>query len=268
VPVWADDPREEHEIPYLARWGAGVTSLESVRFSYRLGVAYADHLCERVHTALDGAGVLADTALILTADHGESLGEHDVWFDHAGLFRETLGVPLIVRPPGAARPGRSVDTRSTGLDVVPTLRALAGLRADPSHAGVDLFALARGDAPTDRRVFFAYSDMHQLGYHDSEAHFFTTLTDQLRIGTTLVVKDGKTVPQRREPIARGTGALYDPRADPALVHDLAAEQPRRAAAAAKLLEAWRAGLDRRRSERRDVSPDEEQGLRDMGYAGD
>jgi len=270
MPVYVDDPRSLDEIPYLARWGAGVSSLESVRFSYKLGVAYADHLCERLYNALDGAASFDDTAFLLTADHGESLGEHDVWFDHAGLFRETLAVPLVMRLPGGRDGGRKVRTRSTGLDVVPTLRALAGLRPLDGLGGADLRDLAREDGGSaDRRVFFAFSDMHQVGFHDGRAHFFTTLTDRLRLGTKLVVdENGKTVPQRGDPIPKGKNFLYDPTTDPALVHDVSDERPEQTRSAEQLLSSWRAKLERRSAERREVSAEEEQNLRNMGYTGD
>jgi arylsulfatase A-like enzyme len=270
VPVYFDDRRTLEEIPPASRWHAGVTSIESLRFSYHLGVAYADHLCERLVDALAAADALDDTALLLTADHGESLGEHGIWFDHQGLFRETLHVPLYLRLPGAALAGERVGTRVTGVDVAPTLLALAGLRPRADLSGADLAALARkaGGAAEDRRVFFAFSDMHQVGFHDGEAHFFTTLTDRLRYGTSLVVTDGRTVPHKADPIPRDKHFLYDPAADPALTRDVSAERPGETAAAHAELERWRASLDRKQSTRREVSADEEEGLRKMGYTGD
>ena len=45
-------------------------------------------------------GLREDTLVILTGDHAETLYEHECWFDHHGLYENTLPVPLIMRLPG------------------------------------------------------------------------------------------------------------------------------------------------------------------------
>src|SRR5207237_4625033 len=71
-------------------------------------------------------------------DHGESLGEHRIYFDHAGLYEPTLRVPLIVWAPGRVPPGRHRET-ARGLDVAPTVLRLAGLPVPRAMQGRDLF---------------------------------------------------------------------------------------------------------------------------------
>ncbi|MGQ0552684.1 MAG: sulfatase-like hydrolase/transferase [Planctomycetota bacterium] len=67
------------------------------------------------------------TALVLTADHGEGLGERDVW-SHEHLHAPQTHVPLLVHAPWALPPGRS-DAPVSGVDVAPTLLELAGVPA-------------------------------------------------------------------------------------------------------------------------------------------
>ena len=81
------------EVPGDLGWLDEITSHEHVRHLYRMGVAYTDQLVGELRRGLEEAGFLADTALILTSDHGEGMGEHGVYYGHQGLFPETLRVP-------------------------------------------------------------------------------------------------------------------------------------------------------------------------------
>jgi len=74
---------------------------------YDCGIRYADEWFGRVLNALDDAGVLEDTVIIITADHGENLGELGVISDHQTADRSTCRVPLIIRWPGMG--GQRVD---------------------------------------------------------------------------------------------------------------------------------------------------------------
>ena len=266
IPVY-DAPRDPARIPVEKRWLAGVSSIEYSRFVYALGVAYADHLCERLHAALDGAGFIDDAAVVVVADHGESLGEHNVWFTHAGLFRETLQVPLILRLPNGPR-GERVDTPVSSIDIAPTLLRL-GAAPIPDHlSGHDLVATLDGTAPKERQIWFAFNALHQIGYRDPETHFVTTFTDDLYYGTELVEREGKVVPVQGPDILFGQSFLYDPRADPALIRDLAGERPLDVENSLLELERWRAGLQAARVERRNLSEAEEADLEGLGYTGD
>jgi arylsulfatase A-like enzyme len=77
--------------------------------------------------------------LLVTGDHGEGLGDHGLYFNHIGLWEEMLRVPLIVWAPTRLPAGVRHDVVS-GLDVAPTLLALAGLAVPPIMEGRDLFA--------------------------------------------------------------------------------------------------------------------------------
>ncbi len=72
-------------------------------------------------------GLRDSTLLILTADHGESLGEHDYVGHGRHLYDPILRVPLIMRYPGRIPPGKVIDTPVSLLDVTPTILELSGL---------------------------------------------------------------------------------------------------------------------------------------------
>lgn len=125
---------------------------------YDGGVARADHYLGGWLLELAEVGRLADTAVLVTSDHGEEFGEHG-GYEHAGgkVFDENVRVPLLVRPPGGlaesgegeggeAEVGRKILTPATSLDLAPTLLAWAGA-ADPGLPGRSLLKLAESGNP-------------------------------------------------------------------------------------------------------------------------
>lgn len=139
--------------------GAG---LERVTALYDGGIRRADHHLGRFLDALDRLGLLDQTAVIVTSDHGEELREHgDLEHALGKLFQENVRVPLVVRPPGgvAAAGAPRPATPVSGLDLFPTLLDLAGLpgpgagtagRPGGPALGRSLLALAAG--PTVERT--------------------------------------------------------------------------------------------------------------------
>lgn len=89
---------------------------------YKAEVTYLDSQIERAlsHPRFETA------VIAITADHGESLGGHGIYYEHHGLFPDTLAVPLILAGPGVPR-GVRVDSSVRQLDLGRTLLDLAGL---------------------------------------------------------------------------------------------------------------------------------------------
>jgi arylsulfatase len=86
-------------------------------------VAAADREIGRLLAALRASGVLDRSIVVVTADHGQSLGQHD-WLPHGRITNDNLHVPLIVRfPPGVVRPPVRVARVVSLVDVMPTMLA-------------------------------------------------------------------------------------------------------------------------------------------------
>jgi arylsulfatase A-like enzyme len=77
---------------------------------YDVGIRYTDEYIGRLLNALADAGVLDETAIIIGADHGENLGELNVWGDHQTADAITCHVPLLIAWPGGAPSGARVDS--------------------------------------------------------------------------------------------------------------------------------------------------------------
>ncbi len=81
------------------------------------------------------------TAVLVTSDHGEGLGEEGTW-NHDDVREPQVRVPLILRLPEADPRGARVRAPTSGIDLAPTLLALAGLAAPTTMEGQNLLALA------------------------------------------------------------------------------------------------------------------------------
>jgi len=96
----------------LPRVPAQIDSMEAVRRwidGYDVGIRYADDHAGRLLDALEKAGVLDDTIIVISSDHGENHGELNVWGDHQTADQITCRVPLIIRWPGLMHGQGRVD---------------------------------------------------------------------------------------------------------------------------------------------------------------
>ena len=111
---------------FLASWlPPGITDQEYVTAQYDGAIAYMDAAIQTLFTALESRGILDETIVAVNGDHGETLYEHDCFFDHHGIYDNVLHVPLILRYPAALPAGKRVDGFNQHKDLVPTLLELA-----------------------------------------------------------------------------------------------------------------------------------------------
>jgi arylsulfatase A-like enzyme len=83
----------------LENGGKPFTAEQSERLRYATEVAYMDAQIERLMHELEARGLLENTVIVVTADHGQGLGDHD-WLHHRILYQEQIRVPLLVSIPG------------------------------------------------------------------------------------------------------------------------------------------------------------------------
>jgi arylsulfatase A-like enzyme len=119
--------------------------IEHMRSRYDAEVAYADRCLGELLDALAARGLLSQTLVAVTADHGEGLGEHDYYFEHGSrLWEPLLRVPLVLCGPGAPS-GRVIDGRVRSVDIAPTLLAPIGIAHPAAIDGRSLWPRIRGD---------------------------------------------------------------------------------------------------------------------------
>jgi arylsulfatase A-like enzyme len=168
--------------------GAAPFSREELLPLYDGELATADHFVGELVAALEREGVLDDTLVVVTSDHGELLGEGGRWSHQLSVGEELLRVPLVLKLPRDARAGTvSDEPQVSNLDVYATLLAAAGVEAPPGLAR-DLLApptaareLLVAEYDTSRAYLRQLSDVHppfDVAAHSAELH--ALYTDDIR----------------------------------------------------------------------------------------
>lgn len=142
--LWQAQP----SYPFAERWqGASygeIRDLEQIRARYDGEISYLDRAVGEVLDQLRHTGSDQDTVVMVTADHGEVMYDRPGFFDHAGLYDDTLHIPLIAAGPGV-RPATVCRGMHQHVDLAPTILGLFGVPAPASLAGRDLGPALRGD---------------------------------------------------------------------------------------------------------------------------
>jgi len=201
-------------------------------------VAYLDGLLAALFAGFESRGALADTVVVVTADHGEDFGEHGLYGHGVSLYETSIRVPLIVRLPHASS-GTHVARPVESAGIARTLLGVLGI--DPP-ASFTIGALPLG---ADGRGDPVVSELGRIETFTIWRHRAAVVTGDRKL---LVGSDG-------------TPEIYDLRADAA---EEAAGQPRpddvRRAAAADLRPPGATPGE-------SPSPEMMERLRALGYAG-
>ena len=116
-------------------------------------VAYVDAELGKLFDWLDAHGGLGRTLVILTADHGESLGEHGETFHSYFAYDSTIWVPLIIAGPGIPKAARVKDYVSH-VDIFPTVCDALGLKAPAGLQGASLLPFFKGRTRKPVPIYF------------------------------------------------------------------------------------------------------------------
>ena len=231
--------------------------LQQIRDLYYGGVSHADRLVGELVDELRAQGVLDQTLVIVTADHGESLGEEQgttrLW-EHDHMVQTNLRIPLVVRYPKSLPAGKRVAARTDEIDVFPTVVELAHLVPPPQKEtndlidGKSLLPLVRGEAQSQRPVSFA------------ENVFFGAAQDdrwKLIVDVALVRGEKPEYETR----------LFDLQADPGETRNLAESQPAEVERLLEALRAWSSALPVRAMEKSARDLDQQAIFDQFGYTG-
>jgi arylsulfatase A-like enzyme len=122
-----------------------ITDPDYVISLYDQEIRYLDDGVRQIITAVDRLGLAEKTLIVVTADHGESLTEHGIFFDHYGLYETTLHVPLLFRWPGIIPKGLRLPQLLTTSDITPTILEAVGLASPKVCDGDSFWHLLNGD---------------------------------------------------------------------------------------------------------------------------
>ncbi|MGC8861306.1 MAG: sulfatase family protein [Armatimonadota bacterium] len=117
---------------------------------YDAAIAYVDHHIGIVLNELADQGVLDDSAIIITSDHGDSFGEHGIYSDHVNADECIHHIPLVIKWPGVTKPGSTCDSMLYNIDLSPTLCELYGAEIPSDWDGVSFAPQIRGETGIER----------------------------------------------------------------------------------------------------------------------
>jgi arylsulfatase A-like enzyme/Flp pilus assembly protein TadD len=189
------DPHSSYRAPARFR-------RENPRSPYAAEVGFADHELGRLLEAVDNLWG-ANTLVVVTSDHGESLGEHGEVTHSLGIYDATQRVPLLMRGPGLPQ-GTVVESPVRLVDIAPTILALINISPLTDVDGRDLTGAINGDA------------------EQAPVAYLETLATQLEIGWSplLGIRSAEF-----KYIRAPRPELYALASDPEERHDIIAEQP-------------------------------------------
>ncbi len=117
---------------------------------YDTGILYADYLMGQVFDKLKALGIYDDTAIIITSDHGENMGELGIYAEHGTADKATCNIPMILKWPGLTG-GRVDNGLHYNIDLLPTLCDLLGVDSASHWDGLSYYealtSSASGEQP-------------------------------------------------------------------------------------------------------------------------
>lgn len=208
--VWHEFPTHHQNEPSFIKWLKGITDVDYVIAMNKGSVSWLDAHIGEVIARLKKNGQWDKTLFVFTADHGESLGEHKIWFAHSGLFEPTARVPLIIHAPGGPT-NRFVRSLVQLADVMPTVLGLLDLPVPEHVRGRNVWPLLDNDDPTGSAVFLEHAGRQLTGVVTPRYKYIRHLKSK-------TYNPGY-------PLTKGKEELYDLSADPGETKNLAAQRP-------------------------------------------
>ncbi len=224
-----------------------INDASAAHAGYNAALASADAAVGKLLAALRAQKADANTAIVVVADHGQSLGAHGEEAHGIFLYDETIHVPLLIKLPEGQPAAKPVSAKVRLVDVAPTVLEIAGIPVPSQMQGQSLLRVAKSGGGSDQPVY-SRSDLSQRG-------FGWSLLESWRAGKYLYIRAPKP-------------ELYDMTSDPAAAHNLAQSSKATLDTMASQLDSF----DRRFSGQggkssSELSSSEMQKLASLGYVG-
>ena len=217
------------DIEFINKHDWSEQEAQKYRNAYDNSIAYLDHQLGELFAKLSEKGLLDNTLVIITADHGELLGEHGIYGHGSSLYIETLRVPLLIRFPSRIPKGMRIQKPVSLRDLPATVLDFLGEENQTQFAGESLRKTwdkeAGEENSTEQKVIFSElssdSSFAESWYPASKGGMQSLITEQYHY----IRNDD------------GSEEFFDRKNDPNELQNLAQTQE-----AQKLLEEFRSAL--------------------------
>lgn len=206
---------------------------------YDGAITYVDGEIGRIMEALKKHGIADQTLVIITSDHGESLTEHGIYFDHHGLYEVSIHVPLIMRYPEVLPGGKAIEGFVQHIDLIPTILDLVDIkRPAENFDGESLMPLVYEGKELRSSVYVeeAYAQ-RKMGIRTKKYQY------------TKAPNEKSAVCRLCNRIHGGVEELYDLESDPEQNHNLVEDRAETATELKNLLSQWIAYLEQKKAMR-------------------
>jgi choline-sulfatase len=248
-------PRAEYD--RLRTEGPRAGELEEYTARYDGEIAYSDHLVGELLKHLEERGYMKRSTIIITSDHGETLGERPWVLDHGErVSEEQVRVPLMIRLPSDQHGGARVKTQVEHADIMPTVLAHLGI---PSPEVYGRALPLDGSEPEARPAFSLAVSVPERMTREVPAPLGQGLVAGVRAPPNkLVVLPGAD--------GNAVRLLFDLKADPLEKSDLAGQQPPALGEMSTTLESWTAKTGAKlAAPPPELSNETREGLKALGY---
>jgi len=202
-PVYAFEPFRDY---FYSWFPPACTSQEYICAQYDGAVAYMDACIQQLFNKLDELGIADDTVVVLTSDHGETLYDHDCYFDHHSIYDNVLAVPFAIKASCLPEATQRFDQITQEKDIVPTLLSVLGIESDVKFDGRSMFDVIAGKAPEENEFYITEATwMRKHGWRTPEWKLMVALEPDFHY---------------KPPVE-----LYNLKSDPTEYHNLADELP-------------------------------------------
>ena len=133
---------------------------EHLKYLYHGTVTYTDKEIGKIITKLHELDIFEDVIIIFISDHGESLGEHDYYYEHGDFtYNSTVKIPLILKSSNFKKGTLIQNNQISVLDILPTISEMCGLKLDGFHDfdGLSLVQLIDNGFPLKREYLLGES---------------------------------------------------------------------------------------------------------------
>jgi arylsulfatase A-like enzyme len=159
---------------------------------YNAEVTYTDEQVGKLLAKLEQLGLKKNTLVVLTGDHGESLGAHGEPTHGNFLFDTTVLIPLILNRDDRIPAGRRIEKMVRSIDIAPTILDYLGIDDDSSAQGVSLLPALDGnfeESPILLETMLPYYESEDLG--DIPVKLIGLRTGEWKLVFVTMERDGK-----------------------------------------------------------------------------
>ncbi len=148
------DPEEVPIAPSVRRDREDFQAIREMHAIYYGMISLVDHNFGRILDKVEDLGLLENTIIVFTTDHGDMLGHHDLWSKWA-LYDDDARLPFIISHPGHVPAGTVLDGLAEQIDMMPTLLEMADAEIPRGVQGTSLVPMINGQS-VGKDAVFAY----------------------------------------------------------------------------------------------------------------